>query len=600
MSIYDDVLIIKPSAKPFNFYNVITFDTESLRFGIGDQDSKDYTEKQTIFNYDLYDGKSHYYGLRVIDYYKHISFLISKYDKITLIGHFIRYDLQILGLMNFILDKNLLGLDLKTVMIDNVVYVKFRSDNKTKVIQFLDSYNYFKASLQSLAEKIGISKIELDDYKLHWQDWNEKLKQNGEKRVKTDCEVLYKVIMQFINDKDFIHGISLASTSFKTFKGNYLKRVITFPKVLIEPALLSYRGGRTELYKVSSEPVYLKCYDINSLYPFVMRNNKYSYQFHREINNINFDDIENEDYNYLFNIDYQYQDKPLRIPIVIKDDNGKLTQLYSAKNVWLTGKEVLELYKDNVLISFRKGYEFLNDYLFTDFIDYFYGKRENTTNELSRKFYKDIQNTSYGKLAQHKGFSEIIPYDFQDEQFQFALFQHKNTGISRINVNDTTYSFHLEYATIKKDFPKQRMNNPFIASEITANARLYNFYIQKDMRFENVWNTDTDSFFTNREYPVSTKLGKLKLEKSGYFMFYDVKDYSYVDDSGKAHITLKGIPKDSIKIDENTYIISEFSTLKTQTEINTVNVKNTLKKLKRMRDKLQYIEDDGLLIGIPK
>lgn len=600
MNKFDDVLIIKPSAKPMKFYKVFTFDTESLRFGNGDITSPSYREYQVIFNHNIFDGKNHYYGLNILEFYDNVYKLVKSYKKITLVGHFIRYDLQILNIIKFILKKDFLGYSLQKVMIDNVIFVKFHSSDKNYVIQFIDSYNFFKASLQSLGEKIGLKKLDLEDYKLSWEDWNVKIKENGEQRVKIDCEVLYKVFMSYLEDSDFIHGISTASTSFKTFKGNYLKRVITYPKCLIDSALSSYRGGRTELYKITQEPVFLNVYDINSLYPYVMKKYKYSYQFHREVNRINFDDIEDNDYNYLFKIDYQYQDKPLRLPIVIKNDNGKLTQIYSGKNVWLTGLEVLELYKQNVLITFKEGYEFLNDYLFVDFVDYFYNKREKSTNELTRKFYKDNLNSLYGKFGQHKGFSEIIPYDFPDMQFQFALFQHKESGLSKIRINEITYSFHNDYATIHLDLPRQRMNNPLIASEITANARLENYFTQRDMGFEHIYNTDTDSFFVDREYPISSKLGKVKLEKSGMFMLYDVKDYSYIDNEGKPHITLKGIPKDSIKIDDNTYIISQFSTIKSQKVNGQVDVKNTLKKLKRVRDKLSYIPDDeNNLIGIP-
>ena len=595
---FKNVLLVRPKAKPFNFHKIITFDTESLRYGYGNPESPSYKEKQVLYNYDLYDGNDHYYGEKLSDFYLDVYNLMKKYQKITLIGHFIRFDLQILNVMKFIIEKKLFGLDLKNAFIDNVKFIKFRTKNKEFVIQFLDSYNYFHTSLQKLAENLGLSKVELEDYNLSWKDWNYKIRENGYDRVRTDTEILYKVFMEFYNDPDFVKGISIANTSFKTLKQNWLKRTLSLPHSLIDYALSSYRGGRTEIYKINSDPVYLRAYDINSLYPYVMKKEKYSYQFHREIGKINFDDIENNDYNYLFNIDYQYQDKPIRLPVVIKNENGKLTQMYSGTNQWLTGKEVLELYKDNVLITFHKGYEFLCDYLFSDFIDYFYEKRKKSTG-LNREFYKLIMNTSYGSLGQHKGFSEILPLNSNNENLQFALFMSKENNVSKVNVNGKTYSFHNGFTTIHKDLPHYRMHNPLIASEITANARLVNFKYQKEIGFKHIFYTDTDSFFIDREWITSNELGKLKLEKSGMFMLYDVKDYSYIDDSGNAHITLKGIPKNSIKVDDQTYILNSFSTIKSQKQDGIVDVKNTLKKLKRERDKLEYINDNGMLIGMP-
>ena len=50
-----NVLLVRPKAKPFNFYKIITFDTESLRYGYGNPESPSYKEKQVLYNYDLYD-----------------------------------------------------------------------------------------------------------------------------------------------------------------------------------------------------------------------------------------------------------------------------------------------------------------------------------------------------------------------------------------------------------------------------------------------------------------------------------------------------------------------------------------------------------------
>ena len=198
MNKFDDVLIIKPSAKPMKFYKVFTFDTESLRFGNGDITSPSYREYQVIFNHNIFDGKNHYYGLNILEFYDNVYKLVKSYKKITLVGHFIRYDLQILNIIKFILKKDFLGYSLQKVMIDNVIFVKFHSSDKNYVIQFIDSYNFFKASLQSLGEKIGLKKLDLEDYKLSWEDWNIKIRENGEQRVKIDCEVLYKVFMSYL------------------------------------------------------------------------------------------------------------------------------------------------------------------------------------------------------------------------------------------------------------------------------------------------------------------------------------------------------------------------------------------------------------------
>ena len=78
-----------------------------------------------------------------------------------------------------------------------------------------------------------------------------------------------------------------------------------------------------------------------------MRDKKYSIKFRREIDRINYDAIENNNYNYLFNISYVYQgkanEKPVRLPIVLRNKDNRLVQSYNASNVWLTGQEILDI-----------------------------------------------------------------------------------------------------------------------------------------------------------------------------------------------------------------------------------------------------------------
>ena len=48
-----------------------------------------------------------------------------------------------MGLVHNFTRKAYLGLDSKIKMLDKIIFVKYSSKNGERVLQFLDSYNYF-------------------------------------------------------------------------------------------------------------------------------------------------------------------------------------------------------------------------------------------------------------------------------------------------------------------------------------------------------------------------------------------------------------------------------------------------------------------------
>ena len=628
-------LVIIPSAKTFKFHKIITFDTEAYRFGNEfNQNDLRYREKQIFFNFGMYDGNESLYSEKIEDFLIDVDYLLKKYKKITLINLNAKYDYPILHLLDsFITNKKLLGLDLKRLILGSVNFIKFSSKNHKYSIQFLDSYNYFKTSLKQLGKTLNknnseyneeLEKINEEEYKLDWESWNKQLLVTGKQRVLRDCKILYEFFTEFIKMPNVVFGISSASTSFKTFKSKWLKQIITFPKKLIEPALLSYRGGRVEAYTIYDEPQNENYYDINSLYPYVMSKYKYSVKFHKQIFKLDLEKIARGNYNYLIKLNYTYQDRPKRLPILIKSNDGKLIQSYSGKDVWLTGNEVLELSKGNVLIEFLEGYEFINAPIFKDYVEYYYKLRQQTNNEVWNMFYKTgMLNSLYGKFGQHKRITEYLGYNDLDDLQKMALEISQKNNKDRFILNGYMYSVYGEFITKLKELPLEQYANPLIASEVTANARLENWYKQLQIGIENVDYTDTDSFMTKTVIAESKQLGDVKLESKGLFQFYDVKDYTfygickhkdclichypYCDVTTKEikymtgeglHTTLKGIRKDAIQISENEYIQKQFTGIKSG-DNHSVTVYNVSKELKRKRSKLRYVRDTDRDIGLP-
>jgi len=214
-----DYLVVTNKAYPSHLGKIIAWDTEAVRQREGD------IEIQSFYNADFYDGDDHYYTERREDILHIIWELMKKYvftgrrpfARITLISHNTPYDIRVSGLAKILREGQFLGMSLKKALIDKVFLLDFG-----RVI-FLDTFNFFKAKLSTLAKEIGLKKVDENEYKLEPEEWNKRLKIDGKERVQTDTEILYKYFMNFYNDPEFTVGFTIASTSLKTFRKRFLR-----------------------------------------------------------------------------------------------------------------------------------------------------------------------------------------------------------------------------------------------------------------------------------------------------------------------------------------------------------------------------------------
>ena len=343
-----------------------------------------------------------------------------------------------------------------------------------------------------------------------------------------------------------------------------------------------------------------KGYDINSLYPFVMRNEPSSIGFKtiREDKKFLIDDIKNKNYNYLVLTRWQ-ANEIIHSPVYTYYDNQLIPFLNGYQ--WITGNELLALYENNFTIGIEKILEFKNKFIFTEFVDFFYEKKLKS-NKYEKYFYKLILNSLYGKFAQHKGYSELLKISEIDDLMVREILEM--SGKSKETINGKVYSIYENFVSVSTE--GKAKYNPLIASEITANARLINYRYTSMMGFENVIYTDTDSFFSIKDFPllVGDELGRLKIEKQGIFTINAPKDYQYYgicvnkkeceichgQDEG-LHYVIKGV-NDYDNIDENMYINKKWSGLKYKKN-DDIYIEYVKQYLKRENKKMKYIDGIG-------
>jgi hypothetical protein len=600
----------------FEGKKIITFDTETFR--IKQENSVKISEIQPLAYYSIYDGENYFNGTMKEEFIEHIRSLKNKYKHLLIFAHNLAYDLTALDLMlDFMKDKSFLGITAKIKMMSSVVYFQF--ENKRYSIEFIDSFNFFKTKLKNLAKDISTDKVYQEyDYSLSADVWTLKLRKEVENKdysgANQDAKILYDYISNMEANKNILWGISAASSSFRTWSAKYNRYDIDLVK-FNEIALKTYKGGRNELYNNNHFDNVIDV-DINSLYPFVMQKYKYSIKFKKEFGeewlkpDIIYKLINEDNYNYLLNIDYWATDKIERLPILVKASD-KLIQINNAKDIWITGLEFKALYETGASIIVNRCLAFYHADLFSKYVDDFY-KLKQSSKGSERSFYKLMLNSLYGKFGQHKATTEFVQYDDEDFDYVDDVFNETRNWLRlklkemamenlerskddiqvRFNFNEKYYNIYPQFFTYQKE-----LNSEYpilIAAEITAAARIENYNRQKELGFGNVIYTDTDSFFVDvskKNEELSKVLNKYmyddiggwKIENSGSFIGYGPKNYEFTDKDGNVNRKLKGIKKNAKVVGPDLYVQDIIQSFKNSFSAHS-NVVISVKKKDSKRD----------------
>ncbi|MFW6130300.1 MAG: DNA polymerase [Atribacterota bacterium] len=416
-----------------------------------------------------------------------------------------------------------------------------RSRNFYSII-FLSTTNWFRTKLSVLGEIFGLKKIDFD-----FDDPNS-VKEIIDKtdRAKEYCyrdvEVLEKVVLYLIDYmKDKCNfSMTIASMSFNIFRHKFYKENIIMHKnpSIEEFERKSYFGGRTECFRIGKYKNIYKL-DINSMYPFIMRNNPYPICLKKYSPKASLSEIRSR--TCISNIDIKIN-KP-KIPYRA----NKLIFPVGEFNITLCKPE-LNLLSDDEIISINDTYFYETDYLFTEFVDYFYNlrmKHKKAGKSALEYMDKIVLNSLYGKFAQRK------------------RSEKRNKKYDGILQNGYTDLVDQDYGIVKtlkfinsEAYSVNKMNNGRntfipISAFVTSYARSI-IWNMLDLVWENVYYCDTDSLFVNSDglkilldhgLIDNYELGKLKIEeKISNLELRNCKDYSY-DNQHK----IKGVKSNEVK-----------------------------------------------------
>lgn len=498
------------------------------------------------------------------------NYLVSKFketNEIILFAHNMDFDFKILNGYKQLIER---GFQVNNWYIQGKTFIinfVFKTEKFKKVLKVWDTMNYSSAPLKKIGKVIGLDKLKIDFEK----DTDDKLLIY----CRRDTEIIFRFIRELIN---FLLEYKLsdlkptsASLSLNIFRHKFYDKqklgiYIHNWKKAIQLERDSYSGGITDCFKVGEFNEELYKLDINSMYPYVMKNNLLPTKLIFWGSN---PEYSSEKLYNVFKNTYKKYALIIRCKIDLPKEFAYILQKSKINNVdksvfiagkfdtVLTSPEIHFVMKYGKILEIYEISVYKQNIIFKEFIDFFYDKRlefKSLKNGVYEQFCKLVMNSQYGKWGQKnikyfvlkemesveiKNFGTIIDAD-TEEHFQLIQFGNKLFKIEQSDENS------------KDAFVA-------ISSFVTSYARMLLVkYILKAKR-ENLYYTDTDSLFVNKigfdnlkEFISETELGMLKLEeKAKCVKIFRPKFYEFGET-----FKCKGIKKDSVKLHETDNFIA--------------------------------------------
>ena len=400
-------------------------------------------------------------------------------------------------------------------------------------ILLVDTLNYFRMSLKGLGRATGLDKLQMpetDDSDI-WTEY-----------AIRDTRIVEKAVMEL---REFVSDLghnklpnTIASLAFSIWRDLYNDGQIYVHNNSSALALErdSYKGGRCDAFYKGETKETLYQYDINSMYPTIMRDFKVPVSidgYYSKYRDSAFTGARRDGLQIFANcvVSTEKECYPYRY-------NGKLIFPVGRFETCLAWPE-LEYALDCGDIDEIYGFStYTSEYAFSDYVETIYNKRMEYTNKGNEGFAffcKILLNSLYGKFGQRS--TEWVDYDgLPPDSDGYVADEYGN--LTRVRIRGGR-------AEIKVDRGESYYSCPSVAAAITSYGRLMLWKYIDQVRYlgGTVYYCDTDSLVVDikgKEYLdqfVGVELGMLKLESvSDGGTFYAPKDYVL---NGRAKI--KGI-----------------------------------------------------------
>lgn len=449
---------------------------------------------------------------------------------------------------------------IKPLMRNHRLYEIAVYSGKKMLFRFRDSLNLLPGKLQSLAKNlcpelgekgsIPYSEVEESNLVSMKKDLLDYMKQDilllGGVMLKAQ-ESYWKLYKVDIESKITLPSLALSIFRMKYYdSSNY---PIHIPNMNEDSFIRrAYYGGHSDTYKPYGENLFY--YDVNSLYPFVMKEFPMPGGvpvWHGNLEGMDLDSM------FGFIETYVVCPKTIKNPFLpYRDKNNTL--------IFPTGEFCGVYYSEELKYAKGLGYTVIpiSGYLFErkespfrEFVTSLFESRleaRKEGNEALAYVYKILMNSLYGRFGINpkSTITEVC-----DEKRYKELVRHSDLIFAEMLIDNSfvVAYYNNRYTGSDIDYWNPPTNSAVqLSAAITAYARIYMYpYISR----EDCYYTDTDSVVLEQPLPSdvisSSVLGKFKLEDEimkGYFLA--PKSYFYVTKDGKEVLKYKGPAKKQV------------------------------------------------------
>jgi len=509
------------------------------------------------------------------------TWVLSKCRKkirLYLFAHNLLFDARVVETFRFCRE---MGFSLSRSVIDSPPTILVWS-REGCTIEMLDTLNWWRVPLASLGERVGLPKLPMPDESATAETWDT--------YCRRDVEVLERTLREwwgFLVSHD-LGGFArtLAGQAFRTYRHRFMpcKIFIDANEKSLATARASYYGGRTECFFIGrlEEPV--RVYDVNSMYPAVMRENVFPAVHLCHLRRPSLRELERwvSEFCVCARVTLA-TDEPV-YPLRTKD---KLIFPTGRFQTWLSTPEIAFALARGHVIDADDVAVYERAPLFSGFIDELYQRRLEATHrndEAARYMLKILMNSLYGKFGQ-RGKLWAREGEAEDEGFKVWKELDYETG--------HIYSWRQYGGVLERlsEEPEGLESFPALAAHVTAYARMFLWRSICGAGFDNVLYADTDSLYvTARAWTAlerasdKERLGAWKLEReSPWVRIHGPKDYE-MEGTRKT----KGVKKNARWLDESTVQQEQWDSLRSAlrgSENRSPRTKTVVKHLRRVYEK---------------
>lgn len=393
-------------------------------------------------------------------------------------------------------------------------------------INFRDSAALLPFSLKSITENFGTETVKGD-----WDHSKTKGYSKGlSKYLKSDCISLYQSLEKFYAwplIQASGPAYTMASQAMKVFRTFIKEPIQNLPKNSTAFCRQAYLGGRVEIFKpifkgANNEKLFE--YDVNSLYPSVMRDMAFPVDsgygtFGRNKSRLGI---------YEASV---VAPEGLHIPTLgVIQDAKYIFPVGRFSGHW-TGAEIDYAETLGYKIKIIRGHEFkTKKYLFKGYVEALYDIRKTSPpNSVSNVLAKLLMNSLYGRFGMNLN-RENISFELKEGNKEYETIK---IGKKRIQL-------------FKEPCEIDSFTNVAIAAHVTSYARIHMHRLMQQCDGE-LFYTDTDSLFTTRDFPDSKNLGDLKRECSYDSACFLLPKTYIATGKMKTKIAMKGFDKKKIQ-----------------------------------------------------